>query len=134
GWLFVSQGRAREHLHFHVIDSAVKVASVLAGLAWGATGVAVGVAVRYYVMLPLLLWMVGRRGPVATRDLYALLTLPAPVAAACLASVTIVRALLGPMSPLPGLGVAIVAAGAAAGVFALTPHGRRVAKDVLLVT
>jgi O-antigen/teichoic acid export membrane protein len=133
GWLFVSQGRTREHLRFHMIDSAVKILFVLAGLRWGAPGVAVAVGVRYYVMLPLLLWIVGRRGPVSTRDVFRLLTLPATVWVACLASTIGVRASIGPVSPILGLSVAMAAAGLAAIAFAATPPGRRVAKDALLV-
>jgi O-antigen/teichoic acid export membrane protein len=133
GWLFVSQGRTREHLRFHVIDSTIKVLFVLAGLRWGAPGVAAAVAIRHYAILPLLLWMVGRRGPVSTRDLFGLLALPATIWVACLATAIGVRASIGTVSPILGLSVAMAASGLVAMAFAVTPPGRRVAKDALLV-
>lgn len=130
GWLFLSQDRTREHLHFHMIDSIAKVASVLAGLPWGPAGVAIGVAVRYYAMLPVLFWLVGRRGPVSTRDLFGMLMLPGVVSLTCLAAVSGLKALAAPMPALPGLLVAgVVAAGAAALVLLVVPSGRAAARE-----
>lgn len=130
GWLFVSQGRTREHLHFHMIDSAAKVLSVLAGLPWGALGVATGVAVRYYVIIPLLFYWCGRRGPVATRDFYRALAYPAMLTVLCFAVLGLYRLAVGEMMAVAGLGVAtgLTALTVFAGL-AVTPAGR-----ALLVT
>lgn len=76
GWAWHSQGRMREHLHFHCIDFVFKVGSILIGIQWGVTGVAYGVALRYYLVLPILFYMLGRKGPVRQKDLYSVLTLP----------------------------------------------------------
>jgi PST family polysaccharide transporter len=89
GWVWVSQGRMQEHLRFHCIDAAFKVLSIVIGLPWGAEGVAVGVAVRYYLVIPILFAMLGRRGPLRKRDLYSVLAYPTYLgivaAATCLA-------------------------------------------------
>lgn len=77
GWAWVSQARMKEHLHFHCIDTMFKVASIVIGLYWGVEGVATGVAIRYYLVLPILFAMLGRSGPLRQRDLYGVLAYPA---------------------------------------------------------
>ncbi|MEX0746101.1 MAG: lipopolysaccharide biosynthesis protein [Phycisphaeraceae bacterium] len=81
GWVWISQGRMREHLHFQAISFVVKTGFIVIGLPWGVTGVAYGVAVRYYLALPLLFYMLGRRGPISQGDLYKMLGWPVVVAA-----------------------------------------------------
>jgi PST family polysaccharide transporter len=71
GWLFVSQNRTRELLHWGVISSAVVTASFLLGLPFGAAGVAASYSlVSVVVATPMLLWFVGRRGPVGVGDIW----------------------------------------------------------------
>ena len=70
-WLFSTQGRAREMFKWGAIGSAVAVISIIAGLPWGAVGVASAYATTdLCVSTPLLFWYVGRRGPVHTGDFY----------------------------------------------------------------
>jgi O-antigen/teichoic acid export membrane protein len=131
GWVFISQNRTRELLHWHLFDLVFKVASVLAGIPWGMMGIAVAVAVRYYLQLPLLFWMAGRRGAVRTRDLYRAVRLPACVAASSLAGLAL---LSWTVAPLPDFARLLVA-GAVALIIAwfvlwITPEGRRTLREL----
>jgi O-antigen/teichoic acid export membrane protein len=82
-WLFTTQGRAREIFKWGVMGGIIAVVSIVAGLPWGATGVATSYAVTdLCISTPLLFWYVGRRGPVRTRDLYRTIA-PAACASVC---------------------------------------------------
>ena len=71
GWLFLSQGRSREMLQWSMIAAPVSIASILCGLPWGAVGVAASYSLsRVVVVNPLVYWLMGRSGPVRTKDLY----------------------------------------------------------------
>lgn len=131
GWLFMTQGRTREMFHWGFIDVAMKVSLIVAGLPWGATGVAFGIVARVYLQAPLLYWYVGRRGPVRAGDLYRAV-IPSACAAACtLAALTGLRALIPSASPLAGLAAALVVT-ACATLFALVclPKGRAALQDL----
>lgn len=70
-WLFTTQGRSREILNWGIIGGALSIVSIVAGLPWGATGVAASYAVTdLLVATPLLFWYVGRKGPVRAADFY----------------------------------------------------------------
>ena len=89
-WLFTTQGRTREMLKWGFIGSGIAVASILAGLPWGATGVAAAYAVTDLVIsTPLLFWYAGRRGPVRTADFYRTIA-PSVAASACSLAVLVV--------------------------------------------
>jgi PST family polysaccharide transporter len=82
-WLFTTQGRGREIFKWGVMSGIIAVLSIIAGLRWGAVGVAASYATTdLFVSMPLLFWYVGRRGPVRTGDLYRTI-FPAASAAAC---------------------------------------------------
>ncbi|MQA65918.1 MAG: oligosaccharide flippase family protein [Alphaproteobacteria bacterium] len=84
-WLYMSQDRAPEMLRASLISSAIGIVAIVAGVPFGATGVAVSFAASLIlVKCPILFWLVGRRGPVAMRDFYRILAAPiiATVAAA----------------------------------------------------
>jgi O-antigen/teichoic acid export membrane protein len=82
-WLFTTQGRSREIFKWGVMSAAIAVVSIVAGLPWGATGVAASYAVTdLCISTPLLFWYVGRRGPVRQGDLYRTIA-PAVGAAVC---------------------------------------------------
>ena len=71
GWLFLSQGRSREMLQWSMISAPISIASILCGLPWGPLGVAASYSLtRVVVVNPLVYWMMGRTGPVRTKDLY----------------------------------------------------------------
>jgi PST family polysaccharide transporter len=91
-WLFTTQGRAREMFVWGIMSAVIAVLSILAGLPWGATGVAASYAVTdLCVSTPLMFWYVGRRGPVRAGDFYRTIA-PAFCASVCsLATLLICR-------------------------------------------
>src|SRR5437870_6893704 len=91
-WLFTTQGRARELLHWGFISSFIAVISIVAGLPWGAMGVAATYAATdVCIRTPLLFWCVGRCGRVRSTDLYRTIA-PAVCASLCsLAALLICR-------------------------------------------
>ena len=71
GWLLISQGRTHHMLQWGFIGGPIIMAAIVAGLPWGAVGVATSYAfTRVCIFDPLLYWFVGRRGPVRTMDFY----------------------------------------------------------------
>ena len=71
GWLLISQGRTNHMLQWGLISGPLIMGSIVAGLPWGAVGVAASYAfTRVCIVDPLLYWFVGRRGPVRTMDFY----------------------------------------------------------------
>jgi PST family polysaccharide transporter len=106
GWLFLTQNRTRDMLRWGFIDMTMKVLSVVAGLPWGATGVAIGIVVRMYIQSPLLFWYLGRKGPVRASDFYRAIA-PSSCAFACtLATLYGLRRLMPDAAPLAGLAAA----------------------------
>lgn len=70
-WLFTSQGRGRDFSTATSIVSFVTVAAFIAGLPFGPVGVAAGFSISgILIRLPVLYFIVGRRGPVSTADLW----------------------------------------------------------------
>ncbi|HEX6649324.1 MAG TPA: lipopolysaccharide biosynthesis protein [Pyrinomonadaceae bacterium] len=71
GWLLISQGRTNHLLQWGLISGPLIMGSIVAGLPWGALGVAASYAfTRVCIVDPLLYWFVGRQGPVKTMDFY----------------------------------------------------------------
>jgi PST family polysaccharide transporter len=126
-WLFSTQGRARELFHWGVISALIAVASIIAGLPWGAIGVAATYAAGdLFIATPLLFWFAGRRGPVRTNDFYVTI---APSVCAALASLVAVLLLRQWTSSWPSVAGRLVVSFAATiivslAVFAVLPAGR----------
>lgn len=132
GWLFITQGRAREMFQWGGIGGTIMIAAIVAGVPWGAFGVAASYsAVFTFVVTPLLFWFVGRRGPVRASDFYRTV---APVAAAslgALAAVLLLRREVAFTSPLAGLAASFVLSFVVAlAVMLALPRGRRALADV----
>ncbi len=68
-WLFVSQNRAGEQLACVGIKTAIAFAALLAGLHWGALGVARSYAIFALLVHGSMLWGATRRGPVSREDI-----------------------------------------------------------------
>ena len=100
-WLFSTQGRTRELFHWGLLGGAIAIVSIVAGLPWGATGVAASYAVAdLCIATPLLFWYVGRRGPVRTIDFYRTIA-PVSAASVCsLATLFLCRPWLGDVNSL----------------------------------
>lgn len=131
GWLFMTQARTREMFHWGFIDVAMKVSLIVAGLPWGATGVAFGIVARVYLQAPLLFWYVGRKGPVRAGDIYRAAA-PSACAAACtLAALVGLRALIPAAPPLIGLTASLgVTLGATLFALVCLPKGRAALHDL----
>ncbi|HEX5138536.1 MAG TPA: lipopolysaccharide biosynthesis protein [Planctomycetota bacterium] len=130
GWLLISQARAREMLFASACDAGLRFGLVALALPWGATGVAVAVALRLAVSAPLSLLITGRRGPVPARDMAKALVAPSAASAAAFGAAAVVRALLGPGPAFSGLFLGSGAGAAAAlAVLFVTRSGRRALRD-----
>ncbi len=71
-WLFASQGRGSEWLRTSGFLAAIAFTSYIAGIRYGAFGVAMSASIiGICVGLPTLFFCAGRRGPVVTRDLWS---------------------------------------------------------------
>jgi PST family polysaccharide transporter len=91
GLLYMTQGRTGEMLRATLIDASLCVVSILAGLAWGVTGVAASIATAgLLIRLPVAFWLATRRGPVSMGHI---LTAIAPAASASLVASATVWAL-----------------------------------------
>jgi PST family polysaccharide transporter len=81
--LFTTQGRARELFVWGILSAGIAVLSIVAGLPWGAIGVAASYAATdLCITTPLLFWYAGRRGPVRSGDFYRTIG-PATAASLC---------------------------------------------------
>jgi O-antigen/teichoic acid export membrane protein len=70
-WLLTSQGRGKDIFHVTSINAFLTLASFIVGLPFGPVGVAIAFsATGLLVRLPILYYVVGRRGPVTTSDLW----------------------------------------------------------------
>lgn len=139
GWLFISQGRSRDMLHWGVARGIIVVTAVCIGLKWGAVGVAIAYTTSLVLLrVPIVLWWVGRRGPVSALDICRT-TAPALIAAVCgIGAVHAFRVLCDftyftqTSNPFIGLPVGFVIAGITV-VFALViqPSGRAAIRDLV---
>jgi PST family polysaccharide transporter len=129
-WLFLSQRRTREYAIWGLFNAATCAAAFLAGLHWGAYGVAVAYGLSDVLLrMPVLWWYVGRKGPVRTSDLYRL---AAPYAAAGAAAGLVLWNIDRVLNyhALPYLGIACVASYLTTGaVLAIFSDGRAVLRE-----
>jgi O-antigen/teichoic acid export membrane protein len=103
GWLFITQGRMKEHLRFHMLDSLTSVLSVLIGLAWGILGVSLAVSLRQFAVLPFLFWLAGRQGPVSTATLFGALAFPTAMVSFLVMALSLLRYALAGAVTMPVL-------------------------------
>ena len=68
GWLFISQGRSMDFMRWGFFNAGLTAVAVVAGLPYGALGVAAAYAVCEYLRTPLLWLYLGRTGPVRAND------------------------------------------------------------------
>ncbi len=131
-WLFVSQGRTAEQLRFGAARTAVAVTAVLAGLPWGALGVARSYAVFGLVIHGLPLWAAARRGPVGPGDVVQAVSPFAAAAAAAWLAVTLAEpALTAALPVVSHLAVsAAVSLGACVAAVACFPSGLRLLREL----
>jgi PST family polysaccharide transporter len=71
-WLFISSGQAGQMMRWGIFSSLISIASFLAGLPWGAEGVARAYFVSQALCIPVLYWYCCRNSPVSQIALYML--------------------------------------------------------------
>ena len=132
GWLLVSQGRVKDMLRWSLINAPISVLSLVAGLPWGAVGVAASFSFgRILIIFPLLYWFVGRSGPVRTGDFYRLLA-PFTGASICsLVACIVFRKFVTVPNPVVGfLACGMIVAITTPAFLALMPPGRKALLDI----
>ena len=131
-WLFTSQDRTKEQLRWGMVNTAITVVGILAGLRWGATGVAAGYGITgLLIRTPLSFWFIGRRGPVSTGYLYQIV---APFVLTSLAVIAVVGAFQFAMPDLNafvGLGLSgVITAFVTLAAMSILPAGRDTLRDL----
>ena len=132
GWLLISQGRTHHILQWGLIDAAISIASIIAGLPWGAVGVAGSYAiVGLCIRKPLQFWFVNRVGPVRTSEFYRAIVPSICASLAVLLVVFFFRRWADFSGPVQGLMVSFaLAVGAALISFYILPRGRMALRDI----
>jgi O-antigen/teichoic acid export membrane protein len=103
-WLFTSQGRGRDFLRSTVITSIIAVCSFVAGLPWGAPGVAIAYSCAgVLILLPIMFQMAGKSGPVKTSDLWSGFLRQLPVWVVVCAATFAARTLVTTSKPITQL-------------------------------
>ena len=81
GLLYMTQARTGEMLRATLIDAALCVASILAGLHWGVVGIAASLALAgLFLRTPTAFWLATRRGPVSAGFVWRAVAPPASAA------------------------------------------------------
>jgi len=108
GWLFISQNRTHQMFRWGLIYCSAIIVGIIAGLAWGAKGVATSYTLTMLCMMPLLFWYVGRSGPVRGGDFYRAMT-PATIASlSILVALYLLRRWAPAVSSLEGILLSMV--------------------------
>jgi PST family polysaccharide transporter len=113
GLLYLTQDRTPEMLRATLVDAGLCLLAILAGLPWGATGVAAALAIGgLAVRIPISFWLATRRGPVSVGDVCRAVAPPASAAIAAAAAVWSVRVFVPHATSLSPQAVAAVGAAA----------------------
>ncbi|BCS36062.1 lipopolysaccharide biosynthesis protein [Luteitalea sp. TBR-22] len=133
GWLLISQGRAREYVGLNAAVATVSIASYVAGVRFGAVGVAYSYSVASLLLsLPVLFHICGRRGPVLSTDLWSVFWRHAPLWCLAFAVASSVSSSLNSSTPLVQLLSGVGSASLAViGVLMVVPAYRRNAQVLL---
>lgn len=131
GWLFISQGRTDDMFRYGLVASTIIVTAIVAGLPWGAVGVAAVYALTWVTIItPMLFYWVGRKGPVRARDFYITVAPAFGSALAVLGALFLFRRSVVIVSPLKGLVASFGIACVVALIFLYAvPAGRRALRD-----
>lgn len=133
GWLFLSQGRTQELMRWGVVATSLAVVCFVVGLPWGAVGVALSYSLLDLVVrTPMLIYWIGRRGPVSSKDIWLLLLSTLACSAGVGAALVAFRVTVGERLR-PELGCvlgALITLAVGAGITWATPTGRRSFQDL----
>jgi PST family polysaccharide transporter len=132
-WLLTTHGRYRDILQTGAMISFVSVASYAVGLIYGVTGVALAFSLGgLLVRLPAQYYIVGRSGPVSTRDLWGVLLRQSPIWLVAFATAFGTSHLISNMSPVLQLCICIpVTLAASVMLIWIMPHQRKAAQRIV---
>ena len=133
-WLFASQARGRDSLVTSIIVSCTTVCAMLAGLPFGPTGVALAYSLcGLFVLLPIMYYFAGRKGPVTTADLWVASLKQSPVWAITSGGAYCALSFSGGLRPVWQLAICVPLATAAGTAFIFGyPPSRAVAQYLIL--
>lgn len=125
GSLLLSLGKGRRYLQCGVFNAVLLSASFLAGIRWGALGVAVSYAIANYVVLYPWMWWAYRDSPVCFRDFCGACAFPFGMGISVVAAGFLCNLFIHQSDAFVQLIALAAAAGTVmAGFFALTERGR----------
>jgi len=103
-WLLSSQGRGTDYMILSSICSSVTVLFFLVGLRYGPVGVAMSYSLScLLIQLPVAYYIVGRRGPVTTNDLWSRFLKHLPLWGVVCGATWIIRMLVSDFAPVEQL-------------------------------
>jgi PST family polysaccharide transporter len=126
-WALTTQHKGRELFLWSIVHSSLLALAIVAGLPWGALGVAAAVAVSgVLVRTPVLFWTVGKYTPAKQGDIYLTILPPVACAAGVSALIWAFRFCFPIKGPLAGLAcTGMIATTAYVLILLISPHGRR---------
>jgi polysaccharide transporter, PST family len=129
-WLFISQNRARQELRWNIVEAVIALCAALAGLPWGAEGVAAAMVIASVLLwTPPLCWAATREGPVRLADLVRALYPTAIAGVGSFAAVWLLAPLLAHRG-LVGVAWAVTASYAVFTIcYACVPEGQRALRE-----
>lgn len=135
GWLFISQDRTGHMMRWGIVGSILTMIAFVAGLPWGAFGVALVYSVSGLLLrTPTLLWWVCREGPVRAGDVYRVAAPFALTAVTSGLALWYLRTRWTFDTPAIGLLLAtLLSIGVCLVTLAILPAGRRALGDVKAV-
>lgn len=75
GWVFTTQNRTGEQMRFSIATALISIVSFALGVHWGARGVAAVSAISFtFIQVPLMVYVMTRRGVVRVADVAGTLT------------------------------------------------------------
>ena len=131
GWIFITQNRTTHMVQWAAVGSTLSVIAIIAGLPWGATGVAASYSISgLLIRTPILFWFVGRAGSVSAIDIYRTMAPSTLASLSALLVIATVRYYIEIPNPLIGLIVAFsITAGITLLILVILPTGRRSLED-----
>ena len=130
GWLFITQGRTKDMFKLAMWAGPISMAFIVAGLPWGAVGVAISFTVSHICGTPILYWYACRRGPVRAGDFYRTVGPCIGAAIIGLLGSLAFRHWQPSISPVPGIAACLaITLAIFLLVLSLLPSGRRALRD-----
>lgn len=131
GWLFITQGRTNEMFKVAMIGGPITMASIAAGLPWGAKGVAAFYVAVHLLLTHLTYWWVAKKGPVKILDFYRVIGTFGIASLGGMAASIAFRYWQHPTNAFVGIiACSIITGTTTLLILSLLPSGRSALKDV----